>query len=200
MMISFKQIAFIVVLSVGSLSSCSLLPVSEEAKNAAYELSKEERFHLDEVPILEDKKLNAYLKRLTGTISDYYKIPQPFVVVADTIEAQGMMKYADNTIYISRGMLYAIKNEAELIALLGHEVGHVYLMHDRREYKSLEPVKDIIETVMDIEVSDVVLDQLEELHYSQFQKTLEVEADRFGVMTAQRLGYNPYEFASNAWN
>lgn len=195
-MTSINQFLFILTICVGVLTSCSLVPVSDEAKSAAREILSEERFHLDEVPILEDKKLNAYLTRLSGIISDYYKIPKLPVMVADTIEAQGMFNYTNNTIYVSRGMLYTIKNEAELVALLGHEVGHVYLKHNSRKHKSLEPITDIIKAVTDIAVSDLILDELEELNYSQFEKALEEEADRFGGMTAQHLGYNPYEFTS----
>ena len=191
-----KQFKFIIALSASLLTSCSFLPVSKEAAQDAYKILYEERFHLDEVPTLEDKKLYDYLNRLTSRITDNYKIAKPFIVVADTFEAQGMMSYDKNAIFISRGMLYAIKSEAELVALLGHEVGHTYLKHHLREHKSLDPVKDIIESVADIDFSDVVLDELEELNQSQFQKALEVEADRFGAEAAKSLGYNPFEFVN----
>src|SRR5690606_26495494 len=113
--------------------SCSMLPASDNVRDILdyieNEYSGAPRFHLDEVDELKNQPLSDYLNRLSKTIAQLYHIKPPRVAVADTVEAQGMIAYDTQTIFISKGMLFAIKNEAELVAILGHEIGHLVLAH-----------------------------------------------------------------------
>jgi hypothetical protein len=177
-------------------ATCSHSTILRDGMTVTKDYFLEKRFNLDEISRLDDHQIHEYLKSLGAQIFEYYKIPAISFIVPDTFEAQGMVSFGENTIYISRGMLYAIKNEAELVALLAHEVGHVHLGHAQRENDELDFVKNIFDDLSDFESKEFVLDQIKELDNSQFSKSLELESDIFGAMTAYKLGYNPYEFAN----
>src|SRR4030067_1593619 len=109
---------FLLCLAIIFTLSCSLLPVSDSAKDILFEIkdefSEDLRFHIDEAPTIKDQKLLAYLHRLSEKICQLYGIQTVPVIVADTTQTQAMLSFSSRTIFISRGMLYAIHNDAEL--------------------------------------------------------------------------------------
>lgn len=185
-------------------TSCSLLPVSEQTRDILAQIKnktlEEDRFHLNEQAIFNDKKISNYLQKTLRPILELYKIKDVSIFVVETYEAQGSMFSEERSIFISKGMLYTIKNEAELVALLGHEVGHLKLDHLSRSAKQKDSkipgvIKDVVESTTAISVPEEVETEAEDLYLSQFNQKKEQEADEFGVLTAARLGYDAYLFA-----
>ena len=78
----------------------------------------------------QDKKLNAYVDRTGKTMaarSHRTQMPYNFQVVnANYVNAYA---FPGGSIACTRGILLALDNEAELAALLGHELGHVNARH-----------------------------------------------------------------------
>jgi len=182
--------------------SCSLLPISDVTRGIFSDIEKkfasDKRFNLDEYPEYKDAKVSSYLNRLTKKICELYNIEPISVVISDTIEAQAMIDFDEPVIYVSKGMLYAIKNEAELVSLLGHEVGHVYLKHDQKNHQSSPVPKMIgsaIETATNLPVGEEVVSYIEDINFSQFSQKTEREADEFGALVAQKMVLNAFEFA-----
>ncbi len=89
-------------------------------------------------------------------------------------------------VYITTGMLDLIDNEAELAAIMGHEMAHVDLGHciERLQYERV--AKKIAGPPAEVLVS---------LGYRMFSigysDELEAEADRQGTIYAERAGYHP---------
>ncbi|WP_319541085.1 M48 family metalloprotease [uncultured Pseudodesulfovibrio sp.] len=78
----------------------------------------------------QDGALNAYVTRVGRSLSDMSHRPQmPYaynVVNANYVNAYA---FPGGTIACTRGILLDLDNEAELAALLGHEIGHVNARH-----------------------------------------------------------------------
>lgn len=183
-------------------SACSLLPVSKEARNILNEakdlIFEEERFNLKDAPNLDDGKIAKYSQKTLDQILEHNTDVEAIIEAADAYEAQGMCT-DDGIIYISKGMLYSIKNEAEFVAILGHEVGHLKLKHldSEHQYKSeqtREIIQNAIKSATGIPVSEDAESEFEEVYQSQFSQKNEQEADEFGALTAHRMGYDPYAF------
>ncbi len=181
--------------------SCSLLPISDVTRGIFSDIEKkyasDKRFNLDEHPDYKDAKVSSYLNRLTKKICELYNIEPISVVISDTNEAQAMIDFDEPVIYVSKGLLYVIKNEAELVSLLGHEVGHVYLKHDQKNHQSSPVPKMIgsaIETATNLPVGEEVASYIEDINFSQFSQKTEREADEFGALVAQKMGLNAFEF------
>lgn len=78
----------------------------------------------------QDTQLNAYVSEVGTSLSDKSHRPQmPYsyqVVNANYVNAYA---FPGGTIACTRGIMLGLDNEAELSALLGHEIGHVNARH-----------------------------------------------------------------------
>ena len=82
------------------------------------------------------------------------------------------------TIYITRGALAVLRDEAELAAIIGHEMGHTIAGHHR------ETIKD-----WDRDVGETELQKWRDLRYARDD---EIQADEQAVLFLARAGYDPY--------
>ena len=89
-------------------------------------------------------------------------------------------------IYITTDMLELISSEAELSAILGHEMAHVDLFH------CIEMVQyeNVLKSMRLGEIGRLV-DLLRESYTSGYRKYQEIEADAHGVFLMSEAGYNP---------
>jgi predicted Zn-dependent protease len=89
-------------------------------------------------------------------------------------------------VYITTGMLEFLENEAELAAIIGHEMAHVDLAHciERLQYERLAE-----------KIAGPPAEVLVSIGYRMFSigysDELEAEADRQGTLYAERAGYHP---------
>ncbi len=175
-------------------ASCSTLPVrgvpGEILSKSESKFFEDKSQDLKGVPQLTDDALFHYVKKLLDQISNHHGVRVSSLRLMDVPFAQGMTE--DFTIYISKGMLYAIRNEAQLVALLSHEVGHIKLKHYEQEPSAAqEAVSSVISSVVG---SEELARQADSLIAHQFSQSQEQDADNFGARTAYELGYDAYEF------
>src|SRR3990167_209435 len=169
------------------------------AKKVNKVISKSSSSENDSEFSLRDKKVLAYLRQLVAHIISQRGLKfTPTIRVVNTEVVESYVMLDVDEIYISKGMLFSIRNEAQLVALIGHEIGHSQLKHRLRHYKKpvgFDVVGDILGKIDG--VPDIVRDiksQMEDIHYYQFSQNKEEEADEFGALVARDLGYNPYSF------
>lgn len=102
-------------------------------------------------------------------------------------------------IFITRGLLLKLRNEAELAGVLAHEIAHVLRRHHLNAIQKNAQV-GIVADLLSIatqdkqhnETLDKVINTGTELYARGLDKDDEFEADRMGVIIAARAGYDPY--------
>jgi len=96
-------------------------------------------------------------------------------------------------LFIYTGLLKLMDDEAELAAVLGHEIGHV---DGRHAVRQMQPVVGIsaVEALAFGDKSPAAQQALNVvlgIALTGYSRSHELEADRFGLVYMQRAGYNP---------
>ena len=119
---------------------CSINPVTGQrelmliSESAEIEMGKETDVSIrQEYGIYEDEGLNAYVRGLgerMAPITHRPALPYHFAVLDTPVE--NAFAAPGGYIYVTRGMLALMNDEAALVAILGHELGHVNARHTAR--------------------------------------------------------------------
>ncbi len=98
-------------------------------------------------------------------------------------------------IYITRGMMSIVNSEAELGAVLSHEVGHIVAVHGRRQqrrsfWRQLGVIA--VGLVTGSEKLTRIAGQAAEYFTLRYSRSQEYQADDLGISYLASLGYDPY--------
>ncbi len=139
------------------------------------------------------------------------KVDFNFYVIQDS--TFNACAYPDGSIFIHSALLEELDNEAQLAAIIGHEIAHVTNEHARKNFESGKKITAVNETV---KLFSSVLDKktntgipLEDVSVlvasvggqalsSKYNRNLESQADRNGLTYMINAGYDPRE-ASKVW-
>ncbi len=124
--------------SAGLLLGCAANPVT--GKSQLMLMSEEQEVNIDkqQSPFqissdygnIQDKALNAYIDRTGQSLAKRTHRPQmPYAFHGVNAVYINAYAFPGGTIATTRGILLQLENEAELAALLGHELGHVNARH-----------------------------------------------------------------------
>lgn len=133
--------------------------------------------------------------RAVAATSDRSNMDYHFAVLND----QSINAFATpgGYVFVTRGLLKQVRNEAELAAVLGHEIGHIAQKHMLAVIQRTKQIAGITEAGLAFanrdptaykRLVDNVSTKLLDEGYDQGK---ELEADRLGVVFASRVGYDP---------
>ena len=100
-------------------------------------------------------------------------------------------------IYITRGIMAHLNSEAELAAVLGHEIGHVTARHAVRQYSAAVAanvgftISSILVPELGSRAGQSLLNTLGSALLSGYGRDHELEADRLGAEYIARSDYDP---------
>jgi predicted Zn-dependent protease len=154
-----------------------------------------------EAKIITDPVVNSYIQRLGQNLVSHSDAAIPFVIKvldSDTINAFAL---PGGYFYINSGLILAADNEAELAAVMAHEIAHVAARHATKNmtksqiwgFASLAltavggPAGIIIHQVADIAVP---------MTFLKFGRNEEREADLLGLEYQYAAGYDPLAFVN----
>jgi len=184
---------------------CASNPVSGEqdfvllSKSQEIALGRKEHPKiLEQFGVYEDRALTDYVSRVGRRVAqrghrsdlDYH-----FTV----LDSKDVNAFAlpGGYIYITRGLMAYLNSEAELAAVLGHEIGHVTARHGVRQY-SAATATNLGVTIGSILVPELrgqgaqdMVNVLGTALLRGYGREHELEADRLGAEYLARSGYSP---------
>ncbi len=193
-----------------ALPGCSVDPVTGKKQlvlmSEAGEISLDKKqsphqFSMDYGPC-QDKALNGYVSQVGMSVAAHSHRPgMPYSFRGVNAAYVNAYAFPGGSIAVTRGILVELDNEAELAALLGHEIGHVNARHTaermtkgalvqlalvgssgyvrRSEYTSYAPY---LEKIGGLSAAALL---------ASYSRDDEREADRLGMQYMVGAGYNP---------
>lgn len=155
---------------------------------------------LREYSSYDDPKVNEYVNRVgqsVARVSERSNIPYRFIVldhpVLNAFAAPG------GYIFITRGLLSVVRNEAQLAAILGHEVAHVVERHSMKQMQAQAAtiMAQIAGAVKGMGMRDIsAAGDMATMIFLGYGREVEYHADALGVKYAYNAGYDPAQMVS----
>jgi predicted Zn-dependent protease len=158
---------------------------------------------LGAAPLVNDVRMQRYVNnvgRWLAAQSERPDLPWQFGV----LDAPQLNAFAvpGGTIFITRGLLERMRNEAELAGVLGHEIVHVVKKHHLKAIQK-GAATALAGDAMSMALKDrssganeKLVSFGKEMYSRGLDKGDEFEADRLGVVIAARAGYDAYGLPS----
>ena len=197
---SLRILALLV--TVALVPGCATNPVSGRSQavlmSEASEIRTGQQLHVQitqTMGVYEDLALQDYVQQLGGKLAAASQRPQlqwKFTVV-DTDDVNAFAT-PGGYVYISRGILPYLQSEAELAAVLGHEIGHITARHAVQQ-QSRATLAGIASAAAAIFTGQQALGDLTSVVgsaiVSGYGREAELEADRLGAEYLAKTAYDP---------
>ncbi|HET9299916.1 MAG TPA: M48 family metalloprotease [Candidatus Polarisedimenticolaceae bacterium] len=155
-----------------------------------------------EMGLYDDPKVQAYVARLGKELaahSERPNLPWSFKVVDDP--AVNAFALPGGYIYVTRGLMTHMTNEAELVSVIGHEIGHVTARHsvNQMSKQQLANIGLIAGAIFRPDIAQGPLGQLAGqglgLAFLKFSRDDERQADELGLRYLRGENYDPRQMA-----
>lgn len=150
--------------------------------------------------VVPDQQAQAYVtgigSKLAGvTEGDYPTLPWEFFLLdSEVINAFAL---PGGKVFMSRGLVEKMTNEAQLAGVLGHEIGHVTAQHvDRRVTRQMgaQLGLGVIGVLLgsDFALGQQAVEMVVGGVVLSYDRDQELESDRLGMRYMNRVGYSPW--------
>ncbi len=185
-----------------NLAGCATNPVTGDQDfvlmSEQEEISLGRNYHkqiLQEMPAYKDPALTAYVNQVgqrVARVSHRAELDFHFTVV-DSPQVNAFA-LPGGYVYVNRGLLAYLDSEAELAAVLGHEVGHVTARHGVRQQSASTAAGvagAILQATTGVQGSQDLFNVFGKAILSGYGREHELESDRLGAQYLARAGYDP---------
>lgn len=197
----FKQLLGLALLA-GVVTGCAVNPVTGESDFVLMSEDEEIAIGRENHPKIlekysryEDPALQAYVQQVCehlGANSHRANL----IYRCTVLDSDGVNAFAlpGGYIYITRGLLAYLDSEAELAAVLGHEIGHVTARHAVRQHSTATAtgiLAGVIAAGTGVQGSGDLLNVIGTAIVRGYGREHELESDRLGAEYLARTGYDP---------
>lgn len=189
-------------------SSCAVNPATGERQLSFISEGEEIQMGREYDPqivqslgLYPDSAVQRYVRGLgeqLAAVSERPNLPWTFRVLDDpTVNAFAV---PGGFVYITRGIMSHLTSEAQLVGILGHEIGHVTARHSvnqmsRQQLAQLGLGVGMILSETVASVGDIAAAGIQVLSL-RFSRDDESQSDELGIRYMRRLDYDPRELAS----
>ena len=185
-----------------AMTGCATNPVTGKADvvtmSAAQELEIGRKMHpqiLQQYGRYSDEALQAYVNDVGQRIARASHLPNlQFTFTVLDSEEVNAFALPGGYVYVTRGILAYLNSEAELVAVLGHEVGHVTARHAVRQQTGATAA-GVGATLIGVLTGSGDLANIANMAGTAlvrgYGRDMELEADSIGAEYLGRLGYEP---------
>jgi len=145
--------------------------------------------------VLNDPVVNAYLSRVGSRVVQVCDRPK-LAYTFKALESDEINAFAvpGGFVYVYTGLMKELGNEAQLAAVLGHEVAHIVARHSIKKLQQIYGYSLLLELAGGKEISPaarLIADVGATLILQGYSRDNEFEADEYGTLYAYRAGYTP---------
>ncbi|MEO0412140.1 MAG: M48 family metalloprotease [Pseudomonadota bacterium] len=205
-MMSFRRRFAVCLALIGlGVSGCTTNPATGQKEFTPFmNQSDEIRLGMQEHPKLlqqfggayRDPKVSGYVAEVGSRLAVESELPD-LKFTFTTLDSKVINAFAlpGGYVYMSRGLLAYMNDEAELASVLGHEIGHVTARHSANRYN-----KSMMAQVLGVGVGIAtgsgelanLVNQSSQLYLLSYSRGQELQADELGVRYMSRVGYDPF--------
>ncbi len=199
--LSLSGILLLVIFQLG-VSGCATNPVSGTSDFVL--MSEEQEIALGrkysaeiikDMPLYEDPELAKLVQDIGEQVAANSHRPELIYRFA-VLDSTDVNAFAlpGGYIYITRGLLAYLNTEAELAAVLGHEIGHVTARHSVRQHSTATAaglVAAVLGAASGVQGADTLANMAGTAIVRGYGREHELEADRLGAEYLARTGYDP---------
>ncbi|GAB5415172.1 MAG: M48 family metalloprotease [Congregibacter sp.] len=186
----------------GGLSSCAVNPATGTPNVVFSSVSSERKIGAEmhekmiaEGQVYDDPELQAYVDKIGQRLvaqSDMPDLEFTFTV----IDAPEINAFATpgGFVYVNRGLIAYLNDEAELAGVIGHEIAHVTARHHARR-KSAGLTSKVLATTAYVFTGSSAIYEASSMYgaelISGYGRDMELEADGLGAEYMYKAGYEP---------
>jgi predicted Zn-dependent protease len=197
----------LLLLLAGGLSGCAVNPVTGKTEFSLVSEAQEIQIGTENYAFMQqsgggrydvDPELTRYVQGIgdkLAAVSDR-KLPYEFVVLNSSVPNAWALP--GGKIAVNRGLLTEMKSEAELAAVLGHEIVHAAARHSARQMsRGMILQAAVLGTAImtsDSGYSDLAIGGASvgaQLISQTYGRSAELESDHYGMLYMSRAGYDP---------
>lgn len=148
--------------------------------------------------VYSDPKVEAAVARVVGRLvavsDDPTRTYRITILNSPTVNAFAL---PGGYVYVTRGLLALAEDSSEVAAVLAHEMGHITAQHAFARQQRAEAaavVTRVADAVQDSKAARSAV-AAAQLSLAKFSQSQELEADKIGVGTLARAGYDPFAAA-----
>ncbi|MCC6930410.1 MAG: M48 family metalloprotease [Gemmatimonadaceae bacterium] len=191
--------------ALAGLAACAVNPATGKRELSLVSESQEIQMGLDgakaaaaQMGIYPDSNVQRYVNSLGQQVAKNGErpgLPWSFTVVDDPIV--NAFALPGGPIFVSRGILTHMNSEAQLVSVLGHEVGHVTAKHSVSQLSKQQLLGGLFTVGMivrpELQQFSGIASQGLGLLSLKYGRDDETQADGLGFRYMTRLGYDPHE-------
>jgi predicted Zn-dependent protease len=198
--------AGLLLVSLTTLVGCAINPATGKrqlmliSESSEIELGRQnDQAIVAQMGIYQDAELEAYIDELgqqLASVSERPDLPWTFRLVDDPVV--NAFALPGGFIYITRGILAHLENEAQLASVLGHEIGHVTARHGANQLSKAQLANVGMNVGMVLAPEEIrqfgsAFETGMGLLFLKFGRDDERQADDLGLRYMNRGGYDPGE-------
>ena len=150
--------------------------------------------------LIRDDRLNGYLREIVCDLAGEYCDSIRVYLIDNPHFNAGM--YPNGLMMVNSGLLLRVENEAQLAAVLGHEIAHFLRSHQIKQWRSLRSSATAA-VLLDVGITVLTgvsgIAQMGVIGAAQaYSRDHETEADLYGTQLLVETGYDPDQ-ATRLW-
>jgi beta-barrel assembly-enhancing protease len=142
-----------------------------------------------------DPEVTSYVTRLAQNLARHSDAEVPFTIKVIDSWNRRVFALPGGFLYVDKGLIADVDNEAELAALMAHEIAHVAARHATR-FATRKHAWSVLSIPIIWASGPAALgtQQIGPLNLRKFARDAELEADLLGIQYQYAAGYDPQAF------
>lgn len=142
-----------------------------------------------------DKEVNDYVSRLAQNLARHSDAEVPFTIKIIDSSNHRVFALPGGFLYVDKGLIMDVDNEAEFAGLMAHEIAHVAARHATR-FRTRKSAWNVLSIPIVWASGPAALgaQQIAPMNLKKFCRDSENEADLLGVEYQYAAGYDPQAF------